>query len=131
MTDSIELAELADQILDIAEDNYDRLSSIIDDLDDEVKNELLVSDFLHAFQVFYYYFRMDPSEIVIDRLMLQPASSLEKGVFIENFDIFELWFIIEDNNGIIYVSDGEKILRKFSGRKAYTEAVEYANSLEW
>ncbi|ADN36363.1 conserved hypothetical protein [Methanolacinia petrolearia DSM 11571] len=131
MTDSIELAELADQILDIAEDNYDRLSSIIDDLDDEVKNELLVSDFLHAFQVFYYYFRMDPSEIVIDRLMLQPASSLEKGVFIENFDIFELWFIIEDNNGIIYVSDGEKILRKFSGRKAYTKAVEYANSLEW
>ncbi|WP_048152928.1 hypothetical protein [Methanolacinia paynteri] len=131
MTDSIELAELADQILDIAEDNYDRLSSIIDDLDDEVKNELLVSDFLHAFQVFYYYFRMDPSEIVIDRLMLQPASSLEKGVFIENFDIFELWFIIEDNNGIIYVSDGEKILKKFSGRKAYTEAVEYADSLEW
>jgi hypothetical protein len=131
MTDNIELAELADQILDIAEDNYDRLSSIIDDLDEEVKNELLVSDFLHAFQVFYYYFRMDPSEIVIDRLMLQPASSLEKGVFIENFDIFELWFIIEDNNGIIYVSDGEKILKKFSGRKAYTEAVEYADSLEW
>ena len=131
MTDSIELAELADQILDIAEDNYDRLSSIIDDLDEEVKNELLVSDFLHAFQVFYYYFRMDPSEIVIDRLMLQPASSLEKGVFIENFDIFELWFIIEDNNGIIYVSDGEKILKKFSGRRAYTEAVEYADSLEW
>ena len=131
MTDNIELAELADQILEIADDDYDRLSSIIDDLDEEVKNEILVSDFLHAYQVFYYYFRMEPSEIVIDRLMLEPASSLEKGVFIEDFDIFELWFIIEDNKGVIYVSDGSKILKKFSGMQAYTEAAKYAKSLEW
>jgi hypothetical protein len=131
MTDNIELAELADQILEIADEDYDRLSSIIKDLDEEVKNEILVSDFLHAYQVFYYYFRMEPSEIVIDRLMLEPASSLEKGVFIEDFDIFELWFIIEDNKGVIYVSDGSKILKKFSGRQAYTEAAKYAKSLEW
>lgn len=131
MTDNIELAELADQILEIADEDYDRLSSIIEDLDEEVRNEILVSDFLHAYQVFYYYFRMEPSEIVIDRLMLEPASSLENGVFIEDFDIFELWFIIEDNKGVIYVSDGEKIRKKFSGRRAYTEAAAYAKSLEW
>lgn len=131
MIDNIELAELADQILDIADEDYDHLSSIIDDLNEELKKEILLSDFLHAYQVFYYFFRKIPEEIVIDRLMLEPASSLENGIFIDKYDIFELWFIIEENEGIIYVSDGEKILKKFKGRTAYDESVSYARSCEW
>jgi len=131
MIDNIELAELAEQILDIAEEDYDRLSSVIGDLDAEIRDELLISDFLHAYQVFYYFFRKEPREIVIDRLMLEPASSLEHGVFIDNYDIFELWFIIEEKEGVIFVSDGEKVLKKFSGRLAYDEAVSYAKSCEW
>lgn len=131
MIDNIELAELADQILDIADEDYDHLSSIIDDLNEELKKEILLSDFLHAYQVFYYFFRKNPEEIVIDRLMLEPASSLENGIFIDKYDIFELWFIIEENEGIIYVSDGEKILKKFKGRTAYDESVSYARSCEW
>lgn len=131
MIDNIELAELAEQILDIAEEDYDRLSSVIDDLDAEIRDELLVSDFLHAYQVFYYFFRKEPEEIVIDRLMLEPASSLEHGVYIDNYDIFELWFVIEEKKGVIFVSNGEKVLKKFSGRSAYNEAVSYAKSCDW
>ncbi len=131
MTDNIELAELADQILNIADDDYDELCSIIDELDDETKEELLVSDFLHAYQVFYYYFRREPAEIVIDRLMLEPASSLEKGVFIDDYDMFELWFKIEENEGVILVSDGETVLKKFTGRTAYDDSVMFARTSDW
>lgn len=131
MTDNIELAALAEKILDIADEDYVHLSEVLDELDEEVRDDLLLSDYLHAFQVFYYFFRTVPEEIVIDRLMLEPASSLEHGVFIDNYDIFGLYFIIRDNQGIIYVSDGEKTLGVFNGRSAYRDAVEYAKSLEW
>lgn len=131
MTDNIELAELADQILDIADEDYDRLSSIIEELDEETRDDILVSDFLHAYQVFYFFFRTTPAEIVIDRLMLEPASSLEHGVFIDNYDIFGLWFTIKEKEGIIFVSDGDKVLNSFTGRSAYEDAVKYAKSCEW
>lgn len=131
MTDSIELAELADKILDIADDDYDRLVSVLDELDSDVREELLVSDYLHAYQVFYYFFRTVPAEIVIDRLMLQPASSLVNGVFIDNYDVFGIWFMIREGTGTLYVSDGEEIMRYFTDRSAYEEAVAFAKSQEW
>ena len=131
MTDNIELAELADQILEIADEDYETLASIIDELEDHVREEILISDYLHAYQVFYYFFRMTPEEIVIDRLMLEPASSLEHGVFIDNYDIFELWFAIREKEGVIFVTDGEKVPRSFDGRNAYSEAREFAKSCEY
>lgn len=131
MTDNIELAELADQILGIADEDYDRLSSIIGELDEETREDILVSDYLHAYQVFYYYFRVHPDEIVVDRLMLEPASSLEHGVFMDRYDIFELWFVIKGKEGVIFVSDGDRVLKSFKGRSAYDDAVKYAKSREW
>ena len=55
------------------------LSGMLDALDTGTRNELLESDLLNAFQVFYYYFRINPDELVKERLELEPASSLHNG----------------------------------------------------
>jgi len=41
---------------------------------------------LNACQVFYYFFRMLPDELVSERLELEPASSLAKGVKIDEVE---------------------------------------------
>ena len=47
-----------------------------DALDPALRNELLVSDLLNAYQAFYYFFRILPDDLVCERLELEPASSL-------------------------------------------------------
>ena len=54
-----------------------------------VRNELLVSDLLNAWQVFYYFFRTVPDELVRERLELEPASSLVLGVAIDEIDLLD------------------------------------------
>lgn len=128
MTDYYELAELADKILALADENYEYLSEVLDDLDEGLRNEMLNSDFLNAYQVFYFYFRQKPEEIVEDRLLLASASELKKGLLIYEYSLLEIFFRVEDNKGIIIVSDGDRELKRFYGRSAYWNAMEYART---
>ena len=127
MIDYYELAQLADKILEIADDDVPVLAEIIDDIDPETRNELLFSDFLNAYQVFYYFFREEPDILVDERLSLVPASAIRKGVLAEERDLLELVFIVTDETPEILVTDGEEILQTFSGRNAYREAVRWAD----
>jgi len=127
MIDYDDLAQLADKILEIADDEVPVLAEIIDDLEPEVRSELLFSDFLNAYQVFYYFFREQPDILVDERLSLVPASAVQKGVLADERDLLELIFIVEDEIPQILVSDGEEILRRFSGPAAYHEAVRWAD----
>lgn len=122
-----DLAELADKILENADDEVPVLAEIMDDLEPEIRRELLFSDFLNAYQVFYYYFREEPDILVDERLSLVPASAVQKGVLADERDLLELIFVVEDENPEILVSDGEEILRRFSGPAAYHEAVRWAD----
>jgi hypothetical protein len=70
MTDYYELAELADRIFAIAEDDPDRLVGVLETLDGVLRDELLSSDFFNSFQVFYWYFRECPTELGEERLIL-------------------------------------------------------------
>jgi hypothetical protein len=128
MTDYYELAELADKILALADENYEYLSEVLDDLDEGLRNEMLDSDFLNAYQVFYFFFRQKPEEIVEDRLLLASASELKKGLMIYEYSILEIYFRVEDSKGIIIVSDGDRELKKFYGKSAYWNAMEYART---
>ena len=127
MIDYYELAQLADKILEIADDDVPVLAEIIDDIDPETRNELLFSDFLNAYQVFYYFFREEPDILVDERLSLVPASAIRKGVLAEERDLLELVFIVADETPEILVTDGEEILQTFSGKNAYREAVRWAD----
>lgn len=128
MTDYFELAELADRILTICDDDVAELVSILDELDEDVKNELLISDFLNAYQVFWYFFRYEPEILAAERLMLSSASSLSQGVLIEERDIYEIWFRVADSRPEMLVTDGEVVLVAFQGSNAYRDAAEWVDN---
>ena len=128
MTDYIELAELADEILTISDDDVTKLASVLDELAGNVKNELLVSDFLNAYQVFWYFFRYEPEILAAERLMLSSASSLLSGVLIEERDVYEIVFRVANGRPEMLVTDGEEILKVFYGTNAYREAADWVDT---
>lgn len=128
MTDYIELAELADEILTISDDDVTKLASVLDELAENVKNELLVSDFLNAYQVFWYFFRYEPEILAAERLMLSSASSLLPGVLIEERDVYEIVFRVSNGRPEMLVTDGEEILKVFYGTNAYREAADWVDT---
>ncbi|KQC04685.1 MAG: hypothetical protein APR53_03140 [Methanoculleus sp. SDB] len=130
MIDYLELAELADRIYAIAEDDVEKLADILDDLEPGVRNELLHSDFMNAFQVFYHAFRELPTELGEERLILQPATEIVRGVLVEERDLLELHFTETDGVPSVLVSDGEKMIRTFTGRGAYGRAVAFSEEYE-
>jgi hypothetical protein len=116
---------LADHLFEECEDDVKCLSRRIDALDSNLRHELLVSDLLNAYQVFYYFFRILPDELVGERLELEPASSLTRGVKIDEVELLDLVFSVKDNEPVIMVSDGEHPLVTFTGKTAYTDGLKY------
>ena len=86
-----ELIALADKLLGESNEDVERLATKIGSLDADVRNELMVSDLLNAWQVFYYYFRTVPDELVKERMELEPASSLPHGLKIDEVEFLELF----------------------------------------
>jgi hypothetical protein len=120
-----ELVARADHLFEECEDDVSCLASRMDSLDPEMRYELLVSDLLNSYQVFYYYFRTFPDELVSERLELEPASSLLKGVKIDEIDLLELIFTVKNYEPVIIVSDGENALVTFKGKTAYANGLKY------
>jgi hypothetical protein len=70
------LIAIADKLLEDADDDIVQLVRGIDALEQPVRDELLVSDQLNAYQVFYYYFRTDPDLFVQELLDLEPPGNV-------------------------------------------------------
>jgi hypothetical protein len=119
------LVALADHLFEECEDDVKCLSHRIDALDSNLRHELLVSDLLNAYQVFYYFFRILPDELVGERLELEPASSLTRGVKIDEVELLDLVFSVKDNEPVIRVSDGQHPLATFTGKTAYSDGLKY------
>jgi hypothetical protein len=126
-----ELAALADRLPEESDEDVERLAKKIGSLDAEMRNELMVSDLLNAWQVFYYYFRTVPDELVKERMELEPASSLTRGLKIDEVEFLELFFIMRDHKPLIVVSDGEKPVATFSGNTAYANGRNYLENPEY
>jgi hypothetical protein len=120
-----ELVAVADHLFEECEDDASCLASRMDSLDSDLRNELLVSDVLNSYQVFYYYFRTFPDQLVCERLELEPASSLIKGIRIDEIDLLELIFTVKNHQPVIIISDGEKTLAAFTGKTAYADGLKY------
>lgn len=119
----------ADDIFTDCEDDEVCIAEALEDLDPAMRDELLVSDHLNAYQTFYYHFRVIPEELVKERLILQPASALADGVLVEEIDLFELIFTVQGGVPQIAVTDGEEVLGSFEGARAYVQARAHAESL--
>jgi hypothetical protein len=126
-----ELVALADRLLEVSDEDVVRLAKKIGSLDAETRNELMVSDLLNAWQVFYYYFRTVPDELVKERMELEPASSLLRGIRIDEVEFLELFFVMRDHKPLIVVSDGEKAVATFSGNTAYANGMDYLENPEY
>lgn len=120
-----ELGDIADALFAESDDDPASLSRLIDRLDPEVRSALISSDFLNAYQVFWYYFREEPEELERDRMTLEPASALLQGIRIRENDLYEIFFRVEDNIPVMAVSDGEQVLVNYPGPDAYRRAVRY------
>lgn len=120
-----ELGNIADAILEEAEEDVVVLVRVLDSLPPQIRAELFSSDFLNAYQVFYYCYREDPGELEKDRLILQPASALKNGVLLSEIDLLEIIFRVDEEGGVISVSDGEQVLVNFRGRGSYDKAVRF------
>ena len=125
MTDYETLAKIADDILDEADDDLARMTELLALQDSAVLNELLVSDFLNAYQVFYYYFRFEPPELIQDILMLEPATSLRYGIHIDDCELAEIYFGIVNSEPVILITDGDTEIKRFTGVNAYTDSEKF------
>ena len=117
-----DLYAVADRILEEGEDDPEALSLALDQLDPGVRDELLGSDFLNAWQVFYYHFREDPGELERDRLTLQPGSALSEGVLVTEIEFYELVFSIDSKEPVVSVRTGAEVVANFRGKDAYRRA---------
>lgn len=120
-----QLAAIADHLFDACEDDVKCLSRRIETLESDTRNELLVSDLLNAWQVFYYFFRIQPDELMKERLELEPASSLVHGIKIDEIELLELVFSVKNMEPLIIVSDGEHPLATYKGKTAYAEGLKF------
>lgn len=125
-----DLVALADRLLEESDEDDTRLARGLDAIEPGAWSELLVSDLLNAYQVFYYFFRTVPDMLVQERMELEPASSLVRGVKIDEIDLLEMIFIVKDGQPKIVISDGEKALMTFPGRNAYSEGLKYLENPE-
>jgi len=123
-----ELVNIADCMLDECGEDEDALMRRLETLPEPVRRELLVSDLLNAWQVFYYFFRIVPDELVRERLELEPASSLERGVEIDEIELLTRVFRVKNSRPEIIVTDGKDPLKTFSGAHAVADSQSYIES---
>jgi len=119
-----------DEILDSCEEDVACVATRLDRLDEAMRNELLVSDLLNAWQVFYYFFRTLPGDLARERMDLEPASVLVRGLKIEECELLELVFLVKKNVPVIVASDGEAAVATFSGKNAYAHGMDYIRNPE-
>jgi hypothetical protein len=120
-----ELYPIVDRILEETEDDPEALARALDHLSPALREELLLSDFLNAYQVFYYYFREDPGDLERDRLILEPASALLTGVLITELEFYELIFRVDSGEPVISVHAGPEVIANFRGTGAYRTALRF------
>ena len=119
-----ELIDIVDAILDECDDDVPCIAKKLDGVDEASRNELLVSDLLNAYQVFYWFFRTEPDILTRERMDLEPASSLKTGLLIEETDLLEMYFVVHESVPVIIVHDGDKAVATFTGKTAYGQGRE-------
>ena len=120
-----ELADLADGLFEASGDDDELLAERLDTLDGETRAALLSSDFLNAYQVFYYFFRETPDDLAMERLQLHAASDLARGIVVDEIDIYDLIFTLADGEPVLLLTDGDTVLARFRGPEAYAAMVRY------
>lgn len=125
------LVALIDRILEDCEEDVECLVVRLDGLEQPVRDELLTSDLLNAWQVFYFCFRREPDILTVEHMELEPASALRGGLKIEETDLLEMYFVIHEGIPVIVIHDGDKAVAMFSGKTAYRQGRTFMENPEY
>jgi hypothetical protein len=117
--DPLDLAVLADRVLQIAGEDASRLAEVLDTLDPDARAALLDSDLLNAFQLFYYHFRTVPDPLAQDRLLLHAAQDARGGILMEGDKDLDVYFLVRDGAPVMEVREADQVLACFDGKDAY------------
>ncbi|HTY15568.1 MAG TPA: hypothetical protein VMC42_07655 [Methanoregulaceae archaeon] len=120
-----ELAKIAESLFKASGDDEERLASHLDTISPELLRELLGSDLLNAYQVFYYFFRESPGDLEKERMILTPASMLVKGVALREVDYLVVIFSMDGDDPLITVMDDSQVLGHYRGKTAYRDAMQF------
>ena len=120
-----DLAKIADRLFVQSHDDEEQLATALDSAPQEVRQELLASDLLNAYQVFYYHFREVPDELAKERLLLLPASALTHGVILFEIDYVEVVFQVEQGIPVIALHDEGQVIANYHGKDAYRSAMQF------
>lgn len=123
-----ELASIVERILDDCDEDVVCTRMRLSGLPPEILDSVITSDLLNAWQVFYYYFQQDPGEDAREILMFSPASDLESGVHIGECRQCSMVFHVKNSRPWIVVSDDIQELIRYSGNKAYTDAIRFIDA---
>jgi hypothetical protein len=120
-----DLTKIADRLFMQSDDDEEQLAYALDSVEPDVRQELLASDLLNAYQVFYYYFREFPGELAKERLLLLPATSLSHKVVLAEIDYVEVEFSVEQGDPVITLLDEGQVIAKYHGKDAYHSAMQF------
>ncbi|MDD1656076.1 MAG: hypothetical protein LUO87_01700 [Methanomicrobiales archaeon] len=122
LIDPLELAVLADRVLQIAGDDVEQLAEVLDSLDPETRAALLDSDLLNAYQVFYFHFREVPGPLAEDRLLLHAAQDTREGILLEGDEDLDLVFLTRQGVPVMEIREADTMVTRFEGKDAYRRA---------
>jgi hypothetical protein len=125
------LVAATDRILEDCEDDVECLALRLGSLEPDVRKELFVSDLLNAYQIFYFFFRDGKDDLLRERLELEPASALIRGIKIRENDFYTMIIIVREAEAVIALSDGEKIVATFTGSSAFEQGCVFMESPEY
>jgi hypothetical protein len=122
-----ELGEIADQLFTVCDDDPICVAKKIDTLTPNIRDQLLESDLLNAFQVFYYYFHESPDIVAEEILLFHSAALLKHGIFlIKGNGPYEMAFFVKQGKPMILIIDeDELVLKTCTGKGAYQEAISF------
>ncbi len=119
------LSDIADTIFSHCNDDPSCIAGEIQKLEPEIRNSLLSSDLLNAWQVFWYYFKEYPGDDAVEFLNFHSAGELARGVPMGDIGIFTLTFQVIDGEPEIGLSDDLQEVARFRGAAAWAETQGY------
>ncbi|HWQ63221.1 MAG TPA: hypothetical protein VN429_02310 [Methanospirillum sp.] len=120
-----DLADLVEGILDRCDDDPACIAVALNTLEPGTRNDILSSDLLNAWQVFWYYFQAYPGDEQVEFLVFHSAGELSRGVPMGVAGIFRLTFIVKAGEPCILIEDDIIEIARFKGLSSWSDAQKY------
>lgn len=120
-----DLADLVEGILDRCDDDPACIADALNALEPGTRNDILSSDLLNAWQVFWYYFQTYPGDEQVEFLVFHSAGELLRGVPMGDVGIFKLTFMVKAGEPCILIEDDIIEIARFKGLSSWSDAKKF------